>query len=84
MKAFNLAAEEVMEKLSLKKRIQAALLEHNINPQTLHIDIPEKGVVEVGGYTESEEDRKSVMEAIEGVKGVTKVKGDIGTFAIGI
>ena len=42
MKACSLTALEAMEKLSLKKRIHAALLENDMNLSLLHVEIPGK------------------------------------------
>lgn len=83
IKACSITAVDAMDKLALKKKVEASLLEHDINLTMLHIEVPEKGVVEVSGYTESEEHKELAMETIKGVKGVIKIKGDIVIFRYG-
>ena len=63
----SLTALDAMEKMSQTKKVEAELLENNINLALLHIDVPQKGMVRVHGlaYTPEEKDRiQRVIEAM--------------------
>jgi cytidylate kinase len=69
----SLAALESMEKLSLLKKVEAAVMKDNINPQELQIDVPEPGVVKLTGLINPMRTVAGVTEVIESVAGVEKV-----------
>lgn len=69
----SLTALEAMEKLSLLKKVEAAVMKANINPQELHIDVPEKGVVKLTGLINPMRTVAGVTEVVEAVSGVSKV-----------
>ena len=70
-------ALQSMEKLSLTKKIMAALLKNNINTAMLHIEIAEHGVAVIRGIASSREQQKRVLSVIESVPGVSQVRADI-------
>jgi hypothetical protein len=80
MKACNRPAMETMERLSLKKRIRAALLENDIHLSSLHVEIPEKGLVDISGFTQSEKKKEQISEIIKKIPGVSKIQGEIEVF----
>ena len=77
MKACSLTAVEAMEKLSLKKRIHAALLENDFNPTLIHVEVPEKGIVKITGITQSDDEKEKIPRIAKAVPGVSKVQDDI-------
>jgi len=69
----SLTALESMEKLSLLKKVEAAVMKDNINPQELQIDVPEPGVVRLTGLINPMRTVAGVTEVIKSVAGVEKV-----------
>ena len=69
----SLTALESMEKLSLLKKVEAAVMKDNINPQELQIDVPEPGVVRLTGLINPMRTVAGVTEVIKSVTGVEKV-----------
>jgi cytidylate kinase len=69
----SLTALESMEKLSLLKKVEAAVMKDNINPQELKIDVPEPGVVKLTGLINPMRTVAGVTEVIKSVAGVEKV-----------
>ncbi len=68
-----LSALDSMEMLSLLKRVEAAVLKDNINPQELHIEVPEPGVVKLTGLINPMRTVAGVTELINSVPGVKKI-----------
>jgi cytidylate kinase len=82
IKECSLTALESMENLSLARRVQAAVLENEVasdiyHRHMFHIEVPEKGVVQVSGYTDTEEARARFLEVVDGVPGVTEVRSEV-------
>jgi cytidylate kinase len=73
IKECSLTALESMEKLSLLKKVEAAVMKDNINPQELKIDVPQPGVVKLTGLINPMRTAAGVTELIESVAGVKKV-----------
>ena len=69
----SLSALESMEKLSLLKKVEAAVLKDNVNPQELLIEVPEPGVVRLTGLINPMRTIAGVTELIKSVQGVEKV-----------
>jgi cytidylate kinase len=69
----SLTALESMEKLSLLKKVEAAVMKDNINPQELHIEVPEPGVVRLTGLINPMRTAAGVTELIKSVQGVEQV-----------
>jgi osmotically-inducible protein OsmY len=66
-----------MERLSLSKRIEAALLKNKIPLANLHLEVPEKGVARVTGVLHSEHLRDRLLEVVKVVPGVSEVKSEV-------
>lgn len=77
MKTCSLTALDVMEKLSLKKKARAALLENDISLSYLHLDVPAKGTVEIIGAAHSEEEKGRILKTLKMLSGVSKVDENI-------
>jgi len=78
IKECSLKALETMERMSLTKTIQAALLKAGFSYSQFHVEIPEQGLVEVSGYTATEEDKSRILKTVKKIPGVTKVKDQLG------
>jgi cytidylate kinase len=68
-----LSALDSMEMLSLLKRVEAAVLKDNINPQELRIEVSEPGVVKLTGLINPMRTVAGVTELINSVPGVKKI-----------
>lgn len=73
IKECSLAALESMEKLSLLKKVEAAVMKDNVNPQELQIEVPEPGVVKLTGLINPMRTVAGVTELIKSVSGVQKI-----------
>jgi cytidylate kinase len=69
----SLNALESMERLSLLKRVEAAILKNNINPQELFFEVPENGVVKITGLINPMRTVGGVLEIVRAVPGVKDV-----------
>ena len=69
----SLTALESMEKLSLLKKVETAVMKDNINPQELHIDVPERGIVRLSGLINPMRTVAGITELIKSVPGVDKI-----------
>lgn len=77
IKACSLTALESMERLSLQKKVHAALLQNDIEMRYLNIDVPETGVVRIGGIVFAKEENVRIEETAKRVEGVSNVQTDI-------
>jgi hypothetical protein len=68
---------ETLEKLALKKKVRAALLENHIGLSSLRLEIPEKGLVEISGVTHTSKRKAEIPEIIKRVSGVAKLQDEI-------
>ena len=66
-----------MERLSLVKKVQAALLKDNLDDTLLTVDVSDMGVVELSGLTHSQELLDSIIAVVHKVPGVSKVHSEI-------
>lgn len=73
IKECSIAALDLMEKLSLTRRIEAELFKHNFAMIQLHVEVPEKGVAHITGLTESEENQKQIKQVVQNTPGISKV-----------
>lgn len=78
IRACSLNVIESMERLSLEKKIQAALIENRIDPGSLLVEVSDKGVTHLGGLSPSDEEKKRVESIVGRVPGVAKVVSGIG------
>jgi len=74
---------ETMERMSLMKTVQAGLIKAGFTHSQFHVEIPEQGLVEVSGYTATEEDKSRMLKTVKKVPGVTKVKDQVGIMPAG-
>lgn len=84
MAACTLKAVETMGRLSLEKKIHAALIENRIDPSQIVIDLSEKSVTHVGGICFSAEDKQRIESIVCRVPGVTKVVSGVEVIRGGI
>jgi len=75
--ACSLSALDSMERMSLVKKVQAAILKNNISPLEFHIEVPEKGVVYITGSINPLESVGNLLEVVRAVPGVAEVKSEI-------
>ena len=83
IKECSLKALETMERMSLMKTVQAGLIKAGFTHSQFHVEIPEQGLVEVSGYTATEEDKSRMLKTVKKVPGVTKVKDQVGIMPAG-
>jgi len=43
-----------------------------------HIEVPEKGEVEIRGFADSHEEKAQILKTIKALRGVSKIHDDIG------
>jgi citrate lyase synthetase len=75
-------ASESMEKLALLKRVEAEVLKNNFNINLFHIEVPERGIVHVWGYTETQEEIGRLKSVIKQIPSVLSAKYDIAVMNI--
>ena len=78
IQACSMTAIDAMERLSQKKKIEAVLVENDINLFLLHVDVPETGVARISGTVYSDLERNRVTELVESVSDVSEVRSEIG------
>jgi hypothetical protein len=66
-----------MERLSLLKKVEAAVLKNKISSQGFHIDVPERGVVQITGSLNPLESESGLLEVVKGVPGVLEVRPEV-------
>lgn len=79
IKECSLRALESMEKLSLVRRVDAAILENNLTREGLHIEVLEKGIVHITGYVDNPKDGKILLKVVNAVPGVDEVRSEVTT-----
>ncbi len=77
IKECSLTALDFMERMSLEKKIEAAFIKNDINTAEFHIEVPEKGVAYITGWTYTQEDKDRVFHVVQGVPGVTEIKLEV-------
>jgi len=77
VKTCSLTALDAMDRLSLEKKIEAALLKNHFDPRYVHVAVPEKGIVLVRGLTESDYDRERLAAVVGAVEGVKEVRSEV-------
>lgn len=81
IKECSLNALESMEKWSLQRKINAAILENHLSTTTIVVEIEEKGSVHLGGWTRTEEEMERLLTLVKGVTGVSEVISDVFVMA---
>jgi cytidylate kinase len=77
MKTCSLTALDAMDRLSLEKKIGAALLKNNFDPRYIHVGVPKPGLVIVKGLTESEDERNRLETVVRTVDGVSELRSEV-------
>ncbi len=82
-------ALESMERLSLSRRVEAAVLEDKLSRDVLHlgvfhIEVPEKGVVHITGATGEHEAEGRLLKVVKGVPGVDEVRSEVVVVPTGL
>lgn len=77
VKTCSLTALDAMDRLSLEKKIEAALLKNHFDPRYIHVAVPDKGIVLVRGLTESDDDRERLAAVVGAVEGVKEVRSEV-------
>jgi cytidylate kinase len=83
IKECSLRALGSMERMSLMKKVQASLLKEHFSFTQFRVEVPEEGVVQISGYSATEEDKRRMVKVAERVQGVSKVKDEIGVMPAG-
>lgn len=73
IRACSLNALEAMERLSVEKRVRAALLENRIDDRNIVIEVAGGGVASVAGVSSTAEEKKRIEAVVGRVPGVSKV-----------
>jgi cytidylate kinase len=77
IKECSLTALDVMERRSLEKKIEAALIRNNVSTHEFNIEVHEKGDVFITGWTQTQEHKDHVFHVVQGVPGVREVKSEV-------
>jgi len=77
VKACSLMALDAMERLSLSKKVRAAIMKHSLNPLDFQVEVPEKGVVQITGSINPLESKDRLLEVVKSVPGVSDVRSEI-------
>ncbi len=77
IKECSLTALESMERLSLLKKIEAAILKNGFNILDFHIEFPEIGVAQVTGWTNSKHNKDRLLEVVKSVPRVSDVRSNV-------
>ncbi len=83
IKECSLKALESMEKLSLLKKIEAALIEDNQSTLNIHIETTTKGKAILSGFVYSTEEKNQITKVVKGVPGISKVEANIAVVRSG-
>jgi len=78
IKTCSLTALDSMERMSLEKKIEAALIRNDISTIEFAIEVPEKGVASITGWTQTQEHKDRVFRVVREVPGVQEVKMEVG------
>ena len=79
IKKCSTTALDTMERLSLKKRIHATILKSGLNSPILDVEVPEKGVAEIRGWTYTGGEKERLLEIVKGVPGISEVRSNVYT-----
>jgi cytidylate kinase len=73
----SLTAIDAMDRLALEKKIHAALLWNNVNLSLLYIEVPEKGVARISGFSYNEEEKNRIIDIMREVPGISDVRAEL-------
>jgi cytidylate kinase len=77
IKECSLKAADVMERMSLEKKMEAAIVKAGLNPAFLHVDVPVKGVVHIRGVLPNQETESLLRSTVNSVSGISESQYDI-------
>jgi cytidylate kinase len=77
LRSCSLHALETMERLSVEKKIRAALMEHRVDPSLVVVEVRGDGEAHVGGVSANDEDRQRVAAVVRAVPGVKNVVSEM-------
>ena len=77
IKECSLAALESMERLSLSKKVEAAIIKNNFSPVDFQVDITEESVVQITGWTHTKPEKDRLLKVVESVPGVSDVRSNV-------
>lgn len=80
IRSCDLDALSSMRRLSLQRRIQAELLENNIDVSTLNISLPQIGTANITGVAASLDEKNRIPEIVEKVQGISQVSADLSVW----
>lgn len=83
IKECSLMALESMERLSLARRVEAALLENRLGRELFHIEVPDRGVVHITGVTDTQESEKRIVKVVKAVPGVVEARCEVAVVPMG-
>jgi cytidylate kinase len=83
MQECSLAAIDSMDKLMLTKKIEAEILKNNFIMSFLHVEVPEKGVAQIRGFTSTEDEKQNLKGVVEGVSGISTLEYDVSVMPTG-
>jgi len=73
----SLTALDAMGKRSQTKKVEAVLLENDINLTMLHVEAPEKGTVRINGLTTTQEEKDRIFKAIRTMPEISDFQSNI-------
>ncbi len=80
IKACGIDSMNLLEKLSLQRKVEAAFLESGIPSQHIFYTVEEGETVELHGFVHTANEKESFEKMVKGIKGVKKVKNDLTIF----
>jgi cytidylate kinase len=73
----SLNALEAMEKISQMKKVEAVLLENDINLTMLHVEVPQKGILRINGITTTQDEKDRILEAVQAMPEFAEFESNI-------
>lgn len=70
VKECSLAAKDAMQRLALKKKIEATLLKQKFELINFNIEVSENGVVELAGFVHQQSEKEALISTVKAVPGV--------------
>jgi cytidylate kinase len=72
-----------MERMSLSKKVQAELLRQHFNLNQFHVEVPETGLVQLTGFTTSQDEKDRLTETAKKVPGVARLNAEVAVLQSG-
>ena len=80
----SLTALDAMERMSQTKKVEAVLLENNINLSMLHIEVPQKGSLRINGLTATPDQKERISNIIQEMSDFSNIESNINVLSGGI